>query len=734
MQKVDWIKIANSKIWYMFYVIIIFLLFIFRRFIGISDATSTWFSPSYNLKNLLSVWDTYNGIGAYIPHNFTPFFQRLFYLIFELFSNHPSIIQKMAWLTYFSLASLLVMFLINKMLSNKFYAMLASIFLFFNPVMQLAGWGKQHATYYLPLPYFLGIYFYFRFCETKKYFYLILIPIIWIFYGTAFNQPAYLAPFFLAIFVLFLYQIPTEKKKILFIWQNISMMLIFILVNFVYILPLFSGGTTYLNTIRSYYGGSQLPILDALKSENFFYSFINFHRGYGYDLPDGFWPVMLWTILLGSIFYFSLVWQIKDRYIKKKLLTFTTILLIAIFFIKGLTPPFTKLSEKIYSINYMYIFRDFKDKFSILYSIALSFIVIYLYKLNIKWLKILLLIVTIFSVITFATNWWIQSLSYTYSPYVDDLAYLRTININSDHNSRILSLPLGSYQSLYISEPHYAGDSPLKNIFRKDVISHSQIGFFKQEQEIKNALEKNNLSPKLFYRYLQTKNVEYILNNKNQYIPEDSDPHAYKYQTLKQYSFLRKIQDTKYFELYQFNDFYPLINGKNVEFQKINNSKYKVFIKNINSKEQLNFLTSYSPDWKLYLQKNPTNKWCQNSYYFSNINTIECKENIKYFIGDEWRYLKKIPDLNSSHRIGFNYANAWIIDPVLIKGNYSPDYFQVNKDGSINIEFLLYFQPQSKFIISLIISILSIFSSSIILILFWLIEKRKIGKVNGQTK
>ena len=63
-----------------------------------------------------------------------------------------------------------------------------------------------------------------------------------------------------------------------------------------------------------------------------------------------------------------------------------------------------------------------------------------------------------------------------------------------------------------------------------------------------------------------------------------------------------------------------------------------------------------------------------------------------------------------------DYANGWAIDFQYIKDNYSPEYYTTNPDGSINIELVLYFKPQSYFYIGLIIS-----GTILILCIFYII-------------
>jgi hypothetical protein len=56
-----------------------------------------------------------------------------------------------------------------------------------------------------------------------------------------------------------------------------------------------------------------------------------------------------------------------------------------------------------------------------------------------------------------------------------------------------------------------------------------------------------------------------------------------------------------------------------------------------------------------------------------------------------------------------DYANKWTIDPEYIKANYSPEYYHINPDGSMDIRMTLFFRPQAYFSIGLIISLSTLF-------------------------
>ena len=112
----------------------------------------------------------------------------------------------------------------------------------------------------------------------------------------------------------------------------------------------------------------------------------------------------------------------------------------------------------------------------------------------------------------------------------------------------------------------------------------------------------------------------------------------------------------------------------------------------------------YDKLYNIYLVKNPSKDWCNPIEFYNNTNTTECEQTQKFFEKEELSYLYEKPIFDNTHELVFYYANGWTIDPQYIKDNYSTEYYTENADGSINIELVMYFKPQSYFYLGLIIS------------------------------
>ncbi|MBR9704872.1 hypothetical protein GOV12_05650 [Candidatus Pacearchaeota archaeon] len=177
---------------------------------------------------------------------------------------------------------------------------------------------------------------------------------------------------------------------------------------------------------------------------------------------------------------------------------------------------------------------------------------------------------------------------------------------------------------------------------------------------------------------------------------------------------------------------YSEIYSTTSHFQKINPTKYKIHISNLKNTQDLTFLESFHREWKLYIKKKPKKDWCNPIEYYNNTDTTECEHTLKFFEGEELSYLTKKPIFDDTHQIELDYANQWTINPQYIKDNFSKDYYTENPDGSINIELILYFKPQSYFYIGLLISAITLILCIIFLILSY-IKQHKNNKKEKLT-
>lgn len=223
--------------------------------------------------------------------------------------------------------------------------------------------------------------------------------------------------------------------------------------------------------------------------------------------------------------------------------------------------------------------------------------------------------------------------------------------------------------------------------------------------DIKYIFLQKDINYAVFYYNNNYSNVEsYIENHFNKFLENDN------YVIYETFAGSRSV-----------------ISSLKTRYQKINPTKYKLYLKDLKYQQNLSFFQSFHNNWKLYLKPSPINFWCNPIEYYENTKTTECEHTQKFFEGEELFYLYKKPIFDSSHYLAHEYANGWTIDPEYIKQNFSKEYYKENPDGSIDIELVLYFKPQSYFYLGLIISGTTMLGCFGYLIYDW--RKRKIVKL-----
>ena len=707
-------NIKENFIYYLLLVIGIILFFSFKEFISWSDASSSWYSPFYNLQNLLYAWDTYNWVWSYWINNFTSFFLRLFYSLGEFINSSPAFIQKFSWITFFSISWIIIFNIINKITNNKLVSLSFVFFLFFNPISLWFLWSKQHWAYYLIVPYFISVYLYTTFYKTQNIKNLIYISFIWFIFWFWFNQPAYIVPLFLIFFIIFLYNFITRSDKLNILIKNIFFWIIFLLLNYVYIFPLLLWWTDILDgQIENFSQWNKMDMFMSLSYGNFFQNaFFNISRWNWTLIFDNIF-LLLWIIfVIISLFYLLVLksnFKINSQIFWSQFkIPFLIILLVFIFLLKWLNPPFADLSFFVYDIKVMYMFRDYIDKFSIWYITILSFLILIIL-VNFKSYKYYFYVITLTSCVLFIWNYWFPS---HYKQPSDTLLNYKEIQLE-EWDYKILAFPLVDYSFFKNTQPYYFADSPFKNLLQKDIIYTTDLRTIKPIYNLKQSLYTYNFNINDMYNIMDDFNIKYILINKNAIVPEDGELSWTNYyqniNELYKSKKLQKIYDNKIYSVLLYNDFSKLITGWNIDFYKINNIKYNVNLKKLNY-ENISFKESFNKNWKLYISN------------YKNKNIF----NKAFFEWEELSYLYKKPLFENTHHLVYDYANWWNIskDEIIkyVDENYSKElqkewypkqiangkldykYYVLNSDGSIDVELTLYFKPQSYFYLGLIIS------------------------------
>lgn len=220
--------------------------------------------------------------------------------------------------------------------------------------------------------------------------------------------------------------------------------------------------------------------------------------------------------------------------------------------------------------------------------------------------------------------------------------------------------------------------------------------------------------------------------------------------------------------VYKINNVFPRITWSKLNFYQSTTTEYSILTKQIKQKEKLLFLSNFHSEWKLYLEPySPINcswstiytwtlspevvwtwtyitrlwdtvdkitkniTWAINydiislnpdlwtwtlkkgqeiiipkidTHSWETYDVKECPRENKFYVWWELSKLWHKPIFEDTHKLVYDYANQWTIDPEYIKENYPKEYYKENPDWSIDLRLTLYFKPQSYFYLGLIIS------------------------------
>jgi len=237
--------------------------------------------------------------------------------------------------------------------------------------------------------------------------------------------------------------------------------------------------------------------------------------------------------------------------------------------------------------------------------------------------------------------------------------------------------------------------------------------------------------PENFNQIVNEINAKYILVSKDLIDVMDYDSQVQVQQYLNYLNGDKDLvlkEDNNSFALYENKNYFPIISMPNIKFTKVNDTEYIISINNLINKKSLSFLQNYNGEWQLYLRKISTNEKCEPIKYYDGVQTTECRSVENKIDWETLSYLYQKPIFDDTHKLIYDYANQWTINPEYIKQNFSKDYYKENSDGSIDIELTLYFKPQSYFYLGLIVSGTTLLGCIIYLIVDEIKNRKKKAK------
>ena len=145
----------------------------------------------------------------------------------------------------------------------------------------------------------------------------------------------------------------------------------------------------------------------------------------------------------------------------------------------------------------------------------------------------------------------------------------------------------------------------------------------------------------------------------------------------------------------------PVITAGDSTFERVNPTEYRINIHSLSSNRTIYFDQSFHDGWQLFLKKYKDASYCEVGVAYEN--TVECAQNDQ--LSFDGVVLSLVGNsIGSDHFVANSYANKWMIDSMYVRQNFSKEYYKENPDGSIDVELVLYFKPQSYFYLGLSMS------------------------------
>jgi len=403
----------------------------------------------------------------------------------------------------------------------------------------------------------------------------------------------------------------------------------------------------------------------------------------------------------------------------KFLIIFTLLLAISIFFAKGTQPPFGEIFLFFYNhVPFFSVFRsaDHRFGFSVIVSVALLLLCI-----AIKFNKYIFFYVLLF--LTLLQSYPMFTGSAIRGENIEGKYYDRIIHVTKEYKDvadflnqqnnnfgYVLTLPTIEYGHYILDaqkvENHVSQDLLPKFINRPFAYISSSTGIYKP-------------TAVALYTAIQNKDYNGLRSFPIKYLILRNDITCTDCLNLTEQEadneFVR-VFSNELFSIYEIKDFSQVINGQQITFKMINPVKFLAELENVNNQNKINLMLSFNKNWKLYLNKIDEKIECDNNRIIRYKDVMECTNSQQFLEGDELKYLFSKSIFNDNHSTVDTYANSWTIDTDFIRNNYDPSYYSINKDGTLNLSLTIYYQPQTIYYLTWIISLSSLILSVAVII------------------
>ncbi len=561
--------------------------------------------------------------------------------------------------------------------------------------------------------------------NNKQLVYLALILFV------AINQVTYIIPIVFAILVFCL----TQYQNILKHYRKVKIQ------NIIYsiLLPLFASSYLIFAFIfeNKFNNAFKKEIFEGSQMGNLQGGFLNIFMNYSsWTLYTDWSPKSIMTfhdyylssyyiIAAFSIYFIIILAILRDKTLSKKSIPYLGILLVGLFFSKGSQEPAGEFFTYLLKSPIFVLVRTPDSKFTIIVIFALSSLILLVLRFYRKskiyrYLRLYFIIIIIFislpllkgEVILAKDNYPNSGSAITSIP----TEYQQVLNIlNNDYEIfNVLVYPkfsmvVNHYDHLFI------GRDILRTQTYKPFLYNTFTNFPGKSEILDLVYEDYDL------KQIKKLNVKYILIRKDDYYAKPESLSIFTKYLEDEIASL--VTSNDFIDLYKLNRQYYTArlflseNNSDTEIKFVNVSpvKYIIKLENFRGKLVLNFLESYNRFFKLYLQ--PIGK-----------GSFDKQINLKVFELEDLSYLYRKPVFEQGHKLLYSYANSWLIDSNIIEDNYSTKYYQINPDGSFNIELVLYFKPQSLYYWSLLVSLICMVGCVIYLAIYNILKKKNSNK------
>ncbi|OGH24779.1 MAG: hypothetical protein A3B47_00335 [Candidatus Levybacteria bacterium RIFCSPLOWO2_01_FULL_39_24] len=411
----------------------------------------------------------------------------------------------------------------------------------------------------------------------------------------------------------------------------------------------------------------------------------------------------------------------RISYQAKIIISVIGLFLISLFLAKGPQPPFGEVFLFLYNkVPFFSVFRTPDIRFGFIIVLMISIMLIFVSAWYKKTIFIPLIIIIM---LVQSTNFFNGNV--LRGENIKDLFYERILEIPREYTDvanylnkqkepfgYIFTLPSQAYGHFRLEkEIHHFGQDILQKLVNDPslYLDMSDGTSNKAYTAVANVIKNKD------FKSIAKFPIKYIIFRKDVVCDGCSD---IAMKDLEKY--FKLVFQNDLFYVYKVDSFRPIVDSSNITYRIINPTKIKVYFRNVKKIQDFSLMLSFNNDWKLYVTSYANKLICNDGKLYSHLDVQECFAGYKFFENEDLSYLWRKQIFQDSHELEGNYANKWLIDPATIKkGN--PQMYSVNKDGSINFELIIYYQPQSWFYLTFLMSSFSL----VVICIFLLLKHRR---------